>query len=113
MTTVERNELNKHRALPKIKTLPAAPPILIVEEQAAIQELLSTVLALAGYRTTSCAGRQAALTWIDRTKPTGESLALILLDLSISCTNDAADFLRHLRAQWQPMPYCSSTWKRG
>jgi DNA-binding response OmpR family regulator len=99
MTTVERNELDKHRALPKINTLPAAPPILIAEEQAAIQELLSTALALAGYRTTSCTGRQAALTWIDQLTPPGDCPALLLLDLSLPDTH-AAHFLSHLRTRW-------------
>ena len=99
MTTVEWNELDKHRALPQINTLPAAPPILIAEEQAAIQELLSTALALAGYRTTSCAGRQAALTWLDQLTPSGDCPPLLLLDLSLPGTH-AANFLSHLRTRW-------------
>jgi DNA-binding response OmpR family regulator len=99
MTTVERNELNKHRALPQIKTLPVAPSILIAEEQAAIQELLSTALALAGYRTASCAGRQATLTWLDQLTPCDDCPALLLLDLSLPDTH-AANFLSHLRTRW-------------
>lgn len=99
MTTVERNELDKHGALPKINTLPAAPPILIVEEQAAIQELLSTALELAGYSITSCAGRQAALAWIDQLTPCSDCPALLLLDLSLPGTH-AANFLSHLRTRW-------------
>ena len=99
MTTVERNEPDKRRVLPKINTLPAAPPILIVEEQAAIQELLSTALALAGYRTTSCAGRQAALTWIDQLTPYSDCPPVLLLDLSLPGTH-AANFLSHLRTRW-------------
>jgi CheY-like chemotaxis protein len=95
MTTIERHELDKHRVLPKINTLPAAPPILIAEEHPAIQELLSTALALAGYRTTSCAGRQAALTWIDQLTPCGDCPPLLLLDLSLPGTH-AANFLSHL-----------------
>jgi len=88
-------------ALPRADVAPAAPHVLIAEDQPAIQELLCWALELAGYRTTACAGRQAALTWIDRAMPSGDCPALILLDLSIPCTNDAADFLRHLRARWQ------------
>jgi two-component system chemotaxis response regulator CheY len=86
-------------ALPGADAVPTAPHVLIAEDHPAIQELLGSVLQLAGYRTTACAGRQAALTWIDRTMP-GDCPALILLDLSIPCTNDAADFLSHLRARW-------------
>jgi DNA-binding response OmpR family regulator len=102
MTTVEQNELDKHRALPQINTLPAAPPILIAEEQAAIQELLSTTLALAGYRTTICAGRQAVLTWLDQLPPSGDCPPLLLLDLSLPDTHDthAANFLSHLCTRW-------------
>ena len=99
MTTVEQNELDKHRALPQVNTLPAASPILIAEEQAAIQELLSTTLALAGYRTTVCAGRQAVLTWLDQITPCGDCPALLLLDLSLPDTHEA-NFLSHLRTRW-------------
>ena len=73
--------------------------VLIVADHPALQELLCWVLQLAGYRTTTCAGRQALLTWIDD-MPCGDCPALILLDLSNPCTNDAADFLRCLRARW-------------
>ncbi len=69
-------------ALPGADAVPTAPHILIAEDHPAIQELLCSVLQLAGYRTTACAGRQAALTWIDRTLPSGDCPALILLDLS-------------------------------
>ncbi len=86
--------------LPRADATPAAPHVLIAEDQPAIQELLCWALGLAGYRTTVCAGRQAALTWIDRGMPSGDCPVLILLDLSIPCTNDAVDFLHHLRARW-------------
>ena len=99
MTTVERNEQDEHSALPKTNTLPTAPPILIAEEHPVIQELLSTALALAGYRTTICAGRQAALTWIDQLTSSGDCPALLLLDLSLPNIH-AADFLSHLRTCW-------------
>jgi two-component system chemotaxis response regulator CheY len=87
-------------APPGADAVPTAPHILIAEGHPAIQELLCWALQLAGYRTTACAGRQAALTWIDRAMPSGDCPALILLDLSIPCTNEAADFLYHLRARW-------------
>jgi CheY-like chemotaxis protein len=99
MTTVERNEQDEHRALPKPDTLLAAPLILIAEEHPAIQELLNTALALAGYRTTICTGRHAALTWIDQLTSSGDCPALLLLDLSLPSIH-AADFLSHLRTRW-------------
>jgi DNA-binding response OmpR family regulator len=99
MTTVERNEQDERRALPKHDTLLAAPLILIAEEHPAIQELLNTALALAGYRTTICAGRHAALSWIDQLTLSGDCPALLLLDLSLPDTH-AADSLSHLRTRW-------------
>jgi len=99
MTTVERNEQDEHRALPKPDTLLAAPLILIAEEHPAIQELLNTALVLAGYRTTICAGRHAALSRIDQLTSSGDCPALLLLDLSLPDIH-AADFLSHLRTRW-------------
>lgn len=87
-------------ALARADAAPTAPRILIAEDQPAIQELLCWTLQLAGYRTTVCAGRQAALTLRDGAMLPEDHPALILLDLSIPSTTDAADFLRHLRARW-------------
>jgi DNA-binding response OmpR family regulator len=82
------------------ESVPAAPHILNVENQSAIQNPLCWMLQLAGYHTTVCAGRQALLTWREQTMP-GDDLALVLLDLSLLCTTEAADFLCHLRARWR------------
>ena len=79
--------------------VPAAPHILIAEHQPVIQELLCQILQLAGYRTTVCADRHAALTWREQAPP-GDDPALILLDLSLLCAPEAADFLCRLRARW-------------
>ncbi len=84
--------------------VPAAPHILIAEQQPVIQELLCRILQLAGYRTTVCADRQAALTWREQTMP-GDDPALMLLDLSLLCASEAADFLHHLRKRWQEAGY--------
>jgi DNA-binding response OmpR family regulator len=100
MTTGNADDACARTVLPREDAASATPRVLIAEDQPAIQELLRCVLQLAGYRTTVCAGRQAALTWIDRVMLSEDYPALILLDLSIPCTNDAADFLRHLRARW-------------
>jgi DNA-binding response OmpR family regulator len=80
--------------------VPVAPRILIVENQSAIQDLLCWTLQQAGYHTTVCAGRQALLTWREQAMP-GDDPALVLLDLSLLCTTQAADFLCHLRARWR------------
>ena len=80
--------------------LPGAPHILIVEREAAVQEMLCWMLLLAGYHTTACADRNAALTWGEQTTP-AEDPALILLDLSLLYTAEAREFLVRLRARWQ------------
>ncbi len=100
MTTGNANNACGRMALLRTDVTPAAPHVLIAEDQPAIQELLCWTLQLAGYRTTACAGREAVLTWIDGAMPSGDYPVLILLDLSIPCTNDAADFLHQLRTRW-------------
>lgn len=81
------------------KDVLAAPHILITENQPAIQDLLRWILHLAGYRTTMCADRQALLTWREQALPS-EDPVILLLDLSLLCATEAADFLCHLRAKW-------------
>ena len=88
-------------ALPRTDTVPVAPHILIAEDQPVIQQLLRWTLHLAGYRATVCGGRHAALTWKDKVMPSGDFLVVLLLDLSLLGTTEAADFLRHLRARWR------------
>jgi DNA-binding response OmpR family regulator len=78
----------------------AAPHILIAEQQPAIRELLCRILQLAGYRTTVCGDRQSALTWREQAMLEDDP-ALILLDLSLLCAGEAADFLHLLRERWQ------------
>jgi DNA-binding response OmpR family regulator len=80
---------------------PTPPHILIAEDQPAIQELLRCALQLAGYRATVCAGRRAALTWKDKLMPAEDAPVVLLLDLSLLDANEASDFLRQVRAQWQ------------
>lgn len=100
MMTGNADNASVRTALTRADADPTTPRILIAEDQPAIQELLRWVLQLAGYRMTVCAERQSALTWIDRSMPSEDHPALILLDLSIPSTTDAADFLRQLRARW-------------
>lgn len=88
-------------ALPRADVVPIAPHILIAEDQPAIRELLCWVLQLAGYRTAVCADRHDALAWKDQAIPYTDLPVLLLLDMSLFSTNEAADFLRHMRARWQ------------
>jgi len=97
--TAHRRVPYEHVALRRRDALPSAPHILIAEDHPAIQDLLRWALGFAGYRTTACAGGQAAFTQIDQATQTGDCPALILLDLSIPDTN-ALDFLHCLRMRW-------------
>jgi DNA-binding response OmpR family regulator len=86
--------------LPRADTVPVAPHILIAEDQPVIKDLLRWTLQLAGYRATVCGGRHAALSWRDKATPSGDSPSVLLLDLSLLGTTEAADFLHHLRTRW-------------
>jgi len=90
-----------YTVLPQADTVPVAPHILIAEDQPVIQELLRWTLQLAGYRATVCGGRHAVLTWRDKALPSGDCPLVLLLDLSLLRVAEAADFLRHLRADWR------------
>jgi DNA-binding response OmpR family regulator len=100
MTDTNVDDAERSTMLLTGKDALAAPHILIAEHQPAIQDLLRWILQLAGYRTTMCVDRHAALTWREQALP-GDDPALILLDLSLLCASEAADFLCHLRAKWQ------------
>jgi DNA-binding response OmpR family regulator len=86
---------------PPAEAMPVTPSILIAEEQPAIQDLLCWTLQLAGYHPIMCAGRQAALTWPDKAMAERDIPTVLLLDLSFLNTEEATDFLCHLRAHWQ------------
>ena len=73
-------------------------PILIIEDNPAIADIICRTLEFAGYHTMACADRKAALTWINRALEGGYLPPLILLDVGISPTN-SVDFLPVLRRQ--------------
>ena len=77
------------------------PLIVIAEEQPAIRELLRWVLHLEGYRMIVYVDRQAALTWGEQTMIPADLPAMLLLDLSSLCAQEAADSLGRARARWQ------------
>jgi DNA-binding response OmpR family regulator len=73
-------------------------PILVIEDNPAIADMICLALELAGYQAMACAGRDAALTWINRALEGGHLPALILLDVD-NLPKNGADFLSHLRRQ--------------
>lgn len=74
-------------------------PILVVEDNAAVTDMICCILECAGYQAIACAGRKAALTWVKRALEGGYSPALILLDVGFPPTNPV-DFLSHLQGQF-------------
>lgn len=83
-----------------------SPLVLVVEDHAATQNVLSSVLHLQGYQVVCTANGQEALLWLDQARQTGQRPAIILLDLFMPIMN-GADFLAGLRASWpgtEPVP---------
>lgn len=74
--------------------------ILVVEDSAAVAEMLCCALELAGYRAVACVGGEA---WLESVVQLDDPPALVLLDLSIP-ELDGPAFLQYLRAQWEAAP---------
>jgi two-component system response regulator MprA len=82
------------------------PLVLVVEDHAATQNVLSSVLDLHGYRVICTANGQEALEWLEQALQTEQRPALILLDLFMPVMN-GADFLASMRVRWpgtEPIP---------
>lgn len=75
------------------------PLVLVVEDHAAIQNVLFSVLDLQGYQVVCTANGQEALTWLEKASLAKQPPALILLDLFMPIMN-GADFLASMRANW-------------
>ncbi len=75
------------------------PLILVVEDHAATQNVLSSVLDLQGYQVVCTANGQEALEWLNEALQTEHPPAIILLDLFMPVMN-GADFLAAIRAHW-------------
>src|SRR5438270_11386685 len=78
---------------------PTRGPILVIEDNPAITDVICCTLEFAGYQAVACADRKAACTWLNRALEGGHLPALILLDAGIPPTN-VRDFLSHLRRQF-------------
>ena len=101
MTAGHTGNAYEHVTYSEAESHSAATHILIVEEQPTIQELLCWVLHLAGYRSTVCASRQAALTWGELALTPGDNPVVLLLDLGLLDETEALDFLHLLRTRWR------------
>src|SRR5690349_6617304 len=101
MTTGNENHADGGTTLTRTGSVTAAPQIVIVEEQPAVQELLRWMLLLAGYRTRVYAERETILTGRGQTLPPGVDPAVLLLDLSLRSVAEAQEYVRCVRAHWQ------------
>ncbi len=77
--------------------------VLIIDDAPGIREMLCQTLELAGYRASAIGNGPGALVWADHAVQSGDSPALILLDLSIPSVNDVT-FLHQFRARWSVAP---------
>lgn len=75
------------------------PLILVVEDHAATQNVLASVLDLHGYQVVCAANGQEALEWLEQALQTEQRPALVLLDLFMPVMN-GADFLAEMRTRW-------------
>ena len=80
--------------------------VLVVDDNAAIRDMVSWALELDGFEAAEVADGQEALAWMDNAAREGRYPAVILLDLSMP-RMDGDTFLQRLQAQWEkarPIP---------
>ena len=77
--------------------------VLIIDDAPGIREMLRWALELAGYRASAICNGPGALVWADHAMQSGDSPALILLDLTNLSLNDVT-FLHRFRARWDVAP---------
>lgn len=76
------------------------PIVLIVDDSAAIRDMLSWALELDGYEPIEAAEGQEAFAWMDNSAREGRYPAVILLDLAMPGMDGDA-FLHRLHTQWE------------
>jgi CheY-like chemotaxis protein len=75
------------------------PLVLVIDDQPAIQDMLSWMLLFNGYQVVCATHGQEALEWMKDASQTGQYPAVILLDLFMPGMNGVS-FLNSLRAYW-------------
>ena len=75
------------------------PVVLVIDDQAAILDMLSYALTLHGYQPVCAGNGQEALAWIKHALQTGQYPVAILLDLLMPVMNGTG-FLATLRTRW-------------
>lgn len=82
------------------------PVVLVVDDNAAIRDMVTWALELDGFAPAVAAEGQEALAWMDNAARDGRYPAVILLDLAMPGM-DGDVFLERLQASWEkarPMP---------
>jgi two-component system, chemotaxis family, chemotaxis protein CheY len=82
------------------------PIVMVVDDNAAIRDMVSWALELDGYEPVGAAEGQEALSWMDNAAREGRYPAVILLDLAMPGM-DGGTFLQRLQARWEvscPLP---------
>ncbi len=95
MVNTAQNQLHHQRSV-----------VLIVDDNAAIRDMVSWALELDGFEAAEVADGQEALAWMDNAAREGRYPSLILLDLSMP-RMDGDTFLQRLQQQWEkarPIP---------
>ena len=80
--------------------------VLIVDDNAAIRDMVSWALELDGFEAAEVSDGQEALAWMDNAAREGRFPSVILLDLSMP-RMDGDTFLQRLQHQWEkarPIP---------
>lgn len=75
------------------------PLVLVIDDHAAVRDMLFWALQLWGYQPVCTANGQEAMEWMENALRTGQYPAAILLDLLMPVV-DGPKFLSLLRARW-------------
>ncbi len=77
------------------------PLVLIVDDNAAIRDMVSWALELDGFEPAEAAEGAEALAWMDNATREGRPPAVILLDIAMPGMGGET-FLEQLRSRWEP-----------
>jgi DNA-binding response OmpR family regulator len=86
----------------KLDTLTASRQLLLVEDNSAVREVISRVLARAGFSVEQAVTVEAALTAIERAEG---RIALVLSDVKLRGLS-GLDLARVVRERWPRLPVC-------
>jgi CheY-like chemotaxis protein len=80
------------------------PVVLVVDDHAAVRDMLFWALQLWDYQPICVSNGQEAMEWMEHASSTGRYPAAILLDLLMPVV-DGSKFLSRMRERWQHTPF--------